>query len=41
MSKKRGDYIAQKLKEDPDTDSFDSVVQGTIEKQAARKGITY
>jgi hypothetical protein len=41
ISKKRSAYIAKKLKENPKTDSFDSVVQGIIKKQAAKKGIGY
>jgi hypothetical protein len=39
INKKRSAYIAKKLKEDPKTDAFDSVVQGIIKEQAAKNGI--
>lgn len=41
LSKKRNAYITAKLKETPDEDSFDKIVQKFIKAQAARKGISY
>jgi len=41
LSIKRDGYITEKLKETPDHDSFDEVVQEIIEYQAEGKGITY
>jgi len=41
LSQKRAAYISAKLKENPDEDAFDRVVQKLIAKQAERKGIVY
>jgi hypothetical protein len=41
LSGKRSMYIEQRLREAPGQDSFDEAVAGIIEKQAAKKGISY
>jgi hypothetical protein len=41
LSRKRTEYLALKLKETGKPDSFDGVVKGFIEDQAAKKGIAY
>ena len=41
LSEKRSDYIAKKLKTEPDHDSFDETVKRIIERQASEKGISY
>lgn len=41
LSKKRNTYIKSERKKSPSKDSFDSVVEKLIEKQARKKGIKY
>lgn len=41
LSKKRNAYITAKLKETPNKDSFDKIVQEFIKEQANKKGISY
>ncbi len=41
LSDKRSAYISEKLKEAPEEDSFDEIVNDFIKKQAKKKGIRY